>query len=179
MKTEDKNTIGKLIKGTAHRDAVHVAVAPCTAGEELEPGDHVGIDENGTAVNWKKRIGIVDPFLVEPVNKGERFWVFLYPGTALNLRHEWDHPDFRESGGPRAMAEGYGTSRVWLQIYADTHNLKLEDLLAGVEKYIKNGCDDPVLEDDFKEYEVPDEFWTHYHVVTGQIGKGNFWGCCI
>jgi hypothetical protein len=82
--------LGKLIIGEAHRDAVHVAVAPVVAQENLSPGDHV--DANG---GWAgERVGIVDPFLREPVRKGDRFWLFLYPGTVTGLRHMWTHPAF-------------------------------------------------------------------------------------
>jgi hypothetical protein len=180
MKSKDKNKIGSLIEGPAYRDAVHVAVAPCEAGESLEPGDPVAFTDDGKIVNWKTpKIGIVDPFLTDPVKEGERCWVFLYPGTALNLRHEWDHPAFRSQPAEPDPADK-AASKIWLQVYAEQHGMKLDDMLAGVATYVEKGCDDnAVFEDDFKNYEVPDVFWKHYSALTGKTGSGNFWGCCI
>ena len=167
-----KDTIGSIIEGDAHRDAIHVAVAPCVAGEDLEPGTRVGFSEDGTVNEWKNNsVGIVDPFLRKTVKKGQKFWLFLYPGTALNLRHEWDNPHFRQPESNPSM--------IWLGEYATAHHMTLQDLLAGVKRYIESNCDDATLDDDFKDYEVPDIFWHHYQAVTGQAGKGNFWGCCI
>jgi hypothetical protein len=39
-------------------------------------------------------IGIVDPFLDQPVRPGEEFWVFVYPNTITGMRHYWQHPAF-------------------------------------------------------------------------------------
>lgn len=98
--------IGKLIVLADYiteppaRDAIHVAIAPVTAGEDLKPGTHVGFYNSNlkTVVskedNWVEAIGIVDPFLKEPVKKDEHFYMFLYPGTITNLRHHWSHPAF-------------------------------------------------------------------------------------
>lgn len=94
--------LGKLIEGTVSKDAVHMAVAPVIAGEQLFPGKAVRL-VNGRAFNWdtldrnkEDSTGIVDPFLTSPVNLGERFWLVLNPGTVLNLHHEWNHPDFSD-----------------------------------------------------------------------------------
>lgn len=79
------------------RDAVHVAIAPVTAAQPLSPGQHVGfVAENGTEFvgHSPDLIGIVDPFLKQEVQTGERFWLFLYPGTVTSLRHVWTHPTF-------------------------------------------------------------------------------------
>jgi hypothetical protein len=85
--------IGRLVAGDEGRDAVHVAIAPTTAPCELRPGQHV--DQHGNPEGpGVVPVGIVDPFLREPVRSGQRFWLFLYPNTVTSLRHEWTHPAF-------------------------------------------------------------------------------------
>lgn len=89
--------VGKLITGQAFRDAIHVAIAPVVAGEQLAPGTRVVL-VNGVARDgaWIKTpsIGIVDPFLERPVYVGEKFYIFLFPNTVTSLRHAWTHPAF-------------------------------------------------------------------------------------
>lgn len=85
--------IGKLVAEDGGRDAVHVAIAPTTAPCELRPGQHVDPLGNPEAAGVVP-VGIVDPFLREPVRAGQRFWLFLYPNTVTSLRHEWTHPAF-------------------------------------------------------------------------------------
>lgn len=92
--------IGHLItEDNARRDCLHFAVAPLTAGEFLEPGDHFILNEEGEAVATLSvnpyAIGVVDPFLTTDVNKGQRFWGMLKPNTITGLRHVWSHPAFR------------------------------------------------------------------------------------
>jgi len=90
--------LGHLIEdGDRRRDAIHIAVAPVAAAERLTPGQHVGLikDCNIELVgSCDRTIGIVDPFLTEPIEPGQRFWLFLYPGTINALRHVWTHPAF-------------------------------------------------------------------------------------
>ncbi len=79
------------------RDAIHIATAAVFAHEDLNPGDHVGFvtkEHNIMGRSEMAPVGIVDPFLPKGVKKGERFWVFLYPGTIQSLRHNWTHPAF-------------------------------------------------------------------------------------
>lgn len=90
--------LGQLAGPSARRDAVHVAVAPVVAAQDLDPGAHVGIRDDGKAY-WcdpfaPPTVGVVDPFLTRRVKEGERFWIFLYPGTVTSLRHVWTHPAF-------------------------------------------------------------------------------------
>jgi hypothetical protein len=77
------------------RDAIHIAIAPVIASGELRPGQHVGPlpDQRFGVVD--KPIGIVDPFLLEPVKDGQPFWLCLYPYTITSLRHVWTHPSFK------------------------------------------------------------------------------------
>jgi hypothetical protein len=90
--------LGQLIDdGDRRRDAIHIAVAPVTAAHRISPGQHVGLVEEGNlelvgAADCK--IGIADPFLKQDIEPGERFWMFLYPGTITGLRHVWTHPTF-------------------------------------------------------------------------------------
>lgn len=90
--------LGRLVEGNLGRDAVHVAIVPVEAGQELWPGGHTGIGEDGLAYNALMRnvkaVGIVDPFLATSVDKGQRFYLCLFPGTITSLRHVWSHPAF-------------------------------------------------------------------------------------
>jgi hypothetical protein len=90
--------LGKLIEdGDRRRDAIHVAVAPVTAAVHLVPGEHVGFVEAGNleVVGPSEcNIGVVDPFLKNDVEPGQRFWLFIYPGAITGLRHIWTHPIF-------------------------------------------------------------------------------------
>lgn len=90
--------LGSLIEdGDRRRDAIHIAVAPVMAAERLRPGQHVGLVRVGDPERvgpCDRNIGIVDPFLAEEVEAGQRFWLFLYPGTVTSLRHIWTHPAF-------------------------------------------------------------------------------------
>src|SRR5262245_61412735 len=98
--------LGQLVPdGELRRDAVHVAIAPVTAGFSLLPGEHVSLRESdGRAVLGGEPVGIVDPFLKTAVQTGQRFWLCLYPNTVTSLRHVWTHPVF-EGVGRRRTAE--------------------------------------------------------------------------
>lgn len=94
-------SLGQFVQPFEHRrDAVHIALAPVTAGADLQPGQHVGLlrEDNVTLVGpCEEPVGIVDPFLRVPVLKGSRFWLLLYPNTVTGLRHVWTHPAFERA----------------------------------------------------------------------------------
>lgn len=169
--------VGALTNKDERRDAIHVAVVPIMAGEQLNPGQHVALDQQGRAVDYKNaKIGVVDPFLPEgtEVKEGDWFWLFLYPKTVSNLRHDWSHPAFITH--PEYPV---GFSEAWLRNYAENHRKTYEDLMAGVERFLADDTRGAVFDDDYQQIETPEEFWIHYKAVTGKSGSGELWGCCI
>lgn len=99
MTKREGPVLGKLIQGNPGRDAIHLAVAPVEAASYLEPGWRVAINDDGSAFDCVdgRSIGIVDPFLAEPVEAGQTFWLCLDPGMITDLRHVWSHPAFRKA----------------------------------------------------------------------------------
>lgn len=98
--TDALETLGMVHYKTEKRDAIHLAVEPVEAGQPLNAGEFVRI-EDGKAycAEPHKAHGIVDPFLPRKkdsadVQIGERFWFIMKPRMVTSLRHVWDHPDF-------------------------------------------------------------------------------------
>ena len=111
--TDALATLGTIIDHTQKRDAIHLAVIPVVAGMDLMPGDHIGLvngyaarvgaeyntgvlgeDRQVITATVEKGLGIVDPFLMEPIAKGETFWLVIYPRQITSLRHVWEHNSF-------------------------------------------------------------------------------------
>lgn len=105
--TDALDTLGSVIDESQKRDAIHLAVIPATANERLLPGDHVSYDETGLSERTKvgEGVGIVDPFLIEALRPGDRFWLVVYPRQISSLRHVWEHPAFPPSGETEPVAE--------------------------------------------------------------------------
>lgn len=119
--------VGVLPPEFAQRDAIHIAVAPVVSDGTYPPGKHVGFMPDGTVgADAEHKIGIVDPFLNTDVEKGERFWLFLYPQTVTGMRHHWSHPAFT----PKTDLE---ESERWLRAYA----LELKPYDSGEKAYRK------------------------------------------
>lgn len=155
--TDTLDLLGGLIEPGAQRDAVHIAVAPVQADEPLTPGDHIGFMYDGDKVlvgtGAKVLLGIVDPYLREPVNPYDRFFMFLYPQTITSLRHQWEHPAFAESDAEK-----------WLRAFAAENGADYDDMVEGAknaEGYCFGDTSGP-------EQANTDEFWTKVEAVTGK-----------
>lgn len=180
--------IGRLITGDQYRDAIHVAIVPMVAGARLFAALHVSV-ANGTAFpSQTDRIGIVDPFLTDPVMPGERFWLFLYPGSITSLRHVWTHPGLDdESGGtPTTPVTGKEASEKWMRTWAMEHmsvdyygdyGAKLtED--AAYDNAIRAGENQHIGPYEDAREHIDDEWWTHWETITGRKGsRGEYFSC--
>ncbi|MEO6305106.1 MAG: hypothetical protein ABIP51_18250 [Bacteroidia bacterium] len=160
--TDALETLGKMIDDTAERDAIHLAVEPCIAGEILTAGEHIGIVNGLATKKTEKKLGIVDPFLNEVVVKGERFWLIVYPRTITSLRHVWAHPDFGE-GNSVSKTE----AEEWLRNFQEVHDCPPVEIM--IDKVKNEGVNlDEYFH--FSGYDahgsIPDEFWEKMEIVT-------------
>lgn len=182
MNEDTLRALGKIASPQAGRDAVHIAVAPVVATHTLEPGQHVGLTPGGASAD-AEHIGVVDPFLTTGVYAGQKFWLFLYPGTITSLRHEWTHPAF---GATSAEPSASSASERWIRDFADSIPLHYDTIMEGARDYLadvrKGGygeylCFGGLLEG----HSVPDEFWSHYENVAGEAveegHRGSFFTC--
>lgn len=170
MSNEDTlKSLGKLIADSSERDAVHIAVAPICARDRLAPGQHVGIGDDGMAtgaVDFDDLVGIVDPFLPAPVFKGERFWLFLYPGSITSLRHDWTHPAFSPV---RTAFNEKASSEAWLKGYANDMGLSVGAVIEAARGYLMDGSYYTFSHDTpGRANTEAAEFWRHYQIITGE-----------
>lgn len=101
--TDALETLGTIHTREEHRDAIHLAVEPIEAGMWLHPGEHVKLIDGKAHRIFKYSdgaVGIVDPFLRDIVEPGQKFWLVVYPRMITSLRHVWEHPAF-----PTALVE--------------------------------------------------------------------------
>lgn len=198
---------GKLVPSDFpdERDAIHIATAAVFAETDLNPGDHVGLTTEAADVMGRSEIaplGIVDPFLLEPVKKGERFWVFLYPGTIRSLRHNWSHPAFdKKQQLVQALKETIHHKRMrafaaslpysgFEEIYNEvTQRFEtvnpgtprtMDEVLERAKRYVEHG-DYWSEGGDFEGQCLYPEFWTDFEVLTGiscpESERYNFFSC--
>jgi len=169
--TDALKTLGTVIGESERRDAIHLAVEPVIAGERLYCGQHVGILD-GKANTKAKHVGVVDPFLKEGVEIGQRFWLVVYPRTITSLRHVWSHPDFADIAEPQnepADSE-VAKSQAWIAQFAAKIDQTPNRLMDAAQTYLEY---DDYTRDDSESYkgqgaEMWREFWRHYAVVTGK-----------
>lgn len=151
--------IGELITIARDRDAIHVAVAPVIAGESLSPGQHVGVQGDGTAGFKGPWIGIVDPFLTSQVQRGEKFWLFLYPGSITSLRHDWTHPAFGA-----AMQSPSSGDRETIEAFAATESVSYEEMLGLLGEMDASGS----VYGASRYSAIPGGVWDAYERITGR-----------
>ena len=165
-----------------YRDAIHVAVIPMVADVMLRPGQRVGVLNGRAGPGWKE-IGIVDPFLVDVVPRGEKFWLCLFPGSVEGMRHHWQHSSFSEDMEPEVRSGNKESSEHWIRTYLDGADCTItyEELLELVknekcgnhdEYGYWNGysIDGEYLHSSGSDSHGPirSELWDHLEIVTGK-----------
>lgn len=171
-----ETTLGKLINQTTSRDAIHIAVAPVKATCTLKPGQHIGFVDNtnqnvgytdGIIPRTIKFIGIVDPFLTEPVKENEWFYMLLYPKTITGLKHVWTHPEFHiEDNNNEIIAGSKKESELWLRFYIKNYGGDYNDVIEAVKNKGSACFGRDLNYEDFNEYDS--EFWKHIQIVLGE-----------
>lgn len=160
--------LGSTPDSNAERDAVHVAIIPMHAAEKLRPGQRVGIVGENLAGPLGKIVGVVDPFLCASVLKGERFWLFLLPGTVTGMRHHWSHPMFPDS--PVIEQGDKSSAEKWLREQCDTLGCRFDDLVSDDSELVTGGWLITGMNEAARDhwYEIRDEFWRQRAIYTGK-----------
>lgn len=155
------------------RDATHIAVAAVEAGENLTPGTHVGFLADGKTGKKGKNIGIVDPFLRVNVKRGDKFWLYLYPGSITSLEHKWTHPAFSDKIEQKSNTS-ISTSEAWMRKWAAEH--MSEDYYGDSGKLSEDIAFSNAIEAGYNlsvgSYEsardyIDNEWWSHWEIITG------------
>jgi len=182
VKDKTLENIGTVHTEDLGRDAVHVAVVQATAGERVWPGRPVRLNTEGSATMKAGApfIGIADPYIGawetygehhgKPymIEKGQRFYIFLFPNTIRSLRHVWTHPILDTP--PRLM----GDAERWLRTFADRWSLDYDTLIAAATSrdYGEWGRYVVAQGQDLHSYADLGEdgplFWQHLELLTGQ-----------
>lgn len=163
-------TLGTTPPESAQRDAIHIAIAPVVAGAILHAGMRVILEDGKAIPSAKNSIGIVDPFIRQPIREGERFWLLLHQNTIVGMRHHWSHPAFSDLPPNESRAPA---SEAWLRSFADQYFGGKYGVMMDRAK----GGDLCFSDDDYPE-DQSEKFWIHYSAVTGLPTEGYFSCAC-
>lgn len=167
----DTPKLGQLITGEARRDAIHIAVAPVMVAEGLYAGDRVKVEDGIAYQADDDAVGIIDPFLRSRrlLQKGERYWVLLFPNTITSLRHEWVHPAFDTvPPTPAEQADAVSVSWRWITEFARELDQTVNRLMDAANLWVECGDYTYDNSETYKnvDYDKWADFWKHYAVVT-------------
>lgn len=176
--TDALETLGTLIDDSAGRDAIHLAVEPVTAGEDMAPGENVSINNGIAMISTGKKVGIVDPFLKNLIHKGEKFWLIVYPRQITSLRHVWSHPDFEEEVVKVSSKEEKAIQ--WLKNCANEIDESYEHVMEVADSHQSDSYGDYIVQGGrFEGESTPDEFWDYYAIVrhNSNPNRTSFFSC--
>lgn len=174
--------LGQILTGDpVGRDAVHVAIIEVVADHFMPPGEPVGlvdgIDPIQPVVSSDmklKRVGIIDPFLPQPVKKGQRCFLWLYPGTVTGMRHHWSHPAFADGGENSVAAAIVDDEKAaaisWMHEQAKILGCDFIDLVGDNSDLVSGGYIRTHENENARDhwYDIQDEFWEKRKLITGE-----------
>lgn len=163
----EKLGIGEPITTPQERDAIHCAVVPVQAGVRLLPGQKVVFKQGEAFVAdmFEDAIGVVDPFLAKPLKRGEKFWLFLNPGSITSLRHDWTHPAFVNTEPQKRESEKWLRNLcITLDLDYDTLLKSLSEAVDAAEPCVYGGDDSTANVLANKRGEV----LKHFSIITGK-----------
>lgn len=181
MKDETLASMGTILQKDMPRDAVHIACAAVLASCRLLPGQHIGLLPDGRATTGIEACGIVDPYLRQTIEEGERFWLFLYPGSITSLKHLWTHPAF--AADQVAPAKDKATSEAWLRDFIKNADCPdYETVMAAIDGTLEGNPSPEDYGPAWGRYDgealffsgrdahssIPIEFWDHAEIVLGK-----------
>lgn len=185
--TDALATLGTIIDETAGRDAIHLAVEPVTSQFALHPGQDVGLVD-GKAVPRKPFVGIVDPFLSETVEPGQKFWLVVYPRQITSLRHVWEHPSFPNAETPTSPEDPITSKEAsikWMTEWAVSH--MGEDYYGDGDKRSPEAAYASAIDaghnmnvgpyEDARDH-IDSEWWGHWETITGERGDRDSYFSC-
>ncbi len=184
VSTDALETLGTIIGPNEKRDAIHIAVEPVEATQNLFPGVHIKIvDGKAYPAPLGQGHGIVDPFLPGMVKKGQRFWFLMYPRQVKSLRHVWSHPDFADEGVitvevPVKETKNKALSQQYIDDFASSMGFSTEELMEAVENNHYSNGGALVIHGQDAGGDIPDEFWDHVEVITGKkYPRAGYFSC--
>jgi hypothetical protein len=176
--TDALETLGMIIGAGEKRDAIHLAVEPIIAAQRLMPGQDIGVDEEGKASAYAKpHLGIVDPFLKDTVQPGQRFWLIIYPRQIKSLRHVWSHPAFPDEPALADLKPSFDAlkaeSEEWMRGEAERLDTGYHTLINAARSYVQDG--EYLIEGGkFEGERVSSDFWRHWERITGESAGDKF-----
>lgn len=168
MKDQTLERIGTILDETAEKDAVHFAVLPVISADDyLYAGNQIKFVFGSTthvksARDGASAQGVVDPFITDSIQKGDRFFMFMNPGSITSLRHEWTHPALDVV--PATSEQD--TAVEWMQEFAASHSIDYDDLIMKAHEALHT--DGSISFGVDLEYDMTKDFWRNYSLATGE-----------
>lgn len=115
------------------------------------------------------------------MKKGQRFWLFLFPGSIRSLRHEWTHPAFTaKAESPKSASEKW--MRAWaMQHVSDDYYGENGGKVDEEKAYafaIRAGHEHSVGPHESARDHIDSEWWVHWELITGQSGDRDTYFSC-